>query len=274
MMFFFKVWAGLWGGFALSISMAQAAVPVISEGHPWVRAIDRDDVDTVARGIRSGELGALVRISGKTRERLFDRALTHGSEKVFALMLKSLRAKGVTSRKLSDARGTPALLSLASLSVPGSSRLEAYQDMARIYLKTFPGSLYERDQAYVGDGRLPIHGAAAVGNHALLRIFLMAGADPNARNATGETPLHLSARHGHLAVIRELIHHGARINEQTRYTHATPLMYAAELGRKPVIRMLLASGAKKSSKDVFGKTARQRYREFSMNSVPQREVRQ
>jgi hypothetical protein len=43
-------------------------------------------------------------------------------------------------------------------------------------------------------------------------------------------------------------------------------MYAAELGRKSVIRELLLSGAKKSSKDVFGKTAKQRYREFSMNS--------
>lgn len=262
------------GGLALSMTFAQAAVPSISEGHPWVRAIEHDDVESVARGMRSGEIGALVRISGKTRERLFDRALTHGSKRVFSLMIRGLKAKGVASRKLSDARGTPALLSLASLSVPGSPRLAAYQEMARNYLKTFPGSLYERDQAYVGDGRLPIHGAAAVGNHALLRIFLMAGADPNVRNATGETPLHLSARHGHLEVVRELIESGARVNEQTRYTHATPLMYAAELGRKQVIRALLASGAKKTSRDVFGKTAKQRYREFSMNSASQREMRQ
>ncbi len=274
MKFFFQVWAGLLGGLALSITFAEAAAPVIPEGHSWVRAVERDDVDTVARGIRSGEIGALIRISGKTRERLFDRALTHGSKRVFSLMIRSLKSKGVSSRKLSDARGTPALLSLASLSVPGSPRLAAYQEMARNYLKTFPGSLYERDQAYVGDGRLPIHGAAAVGNHALLRIFLMAGADPNVRNATGETPLHLSARHGHLEVVRELIDCGARVNEQTRYTHATPLMYAAELGRKQVIRALLASGAKKTSRDVFGKTAKQRYREFSMNSAPQREIRQ
>ena len=274
MKFLFQVWAGLWGGFALSISLAHAAVPVISEGHAWVRAIDRDDVETVSRAMLAREFGVLVRISGKTRERLFDRALAHGSERVFALFLKSLKSKGVASRKLADARGTPALLSLASLSVPGSPRLAAYQAMTRTYLKTFPGSLYERDQAYVGDGRLPIHGAAAVGNHALLRIFLMAGADPNARNSTGETPLHLAARHGHLEVIGELIERGARINEQTRYTPATPLRYAAELGRKPVIRLLLASGAKKTSRDVFGKTAKQRYREFSMNSAAQRELRQ
>jgi hypothetical protein len=274
MKFFFKVWAGLLGGLALSMTFAQAAAPVIPEGHSWVRAVERDDVESVAQGMRSGRISALIRISGKTRERLFDRALTHGSKRVFSLMIRSLRSKGVSSRKLSDARGTPALLSLASLSVPGSPRQSAYQDMAQIYLKTFPGSLYERDQAYVGDGRLPIHGAAAVGNHALLRILLRAGADPNARNATGETPLHLSARHGHLEGVRELIDCGARVNEQTRYTHATPLMYAAELGRKQVIRVLLASGAKKTSRDVFGKTAKQRYREFSMISAPQREIRQ
>lgn len=274
MKIFFRVWAGLLGGLTLISTLAHAAPQVLSESHRWVRAVERDDVESVSRALRSGELGSLSRISGKTRERLFDRALTHGSERVFAIMLKSLKSKGVSSRKLSDARGTPALLSLATLSVPGSARAGVYESMARAYLKTFPGSLYERDQAYVGDGRLPIHGAAAVGNHALLRIFLMAGADPNARNSTGETPLHLSARHGHLEVVKELLGRGARVNEQTRFTHATPLMYAAELGRKPVIRLLLASGAKKTSRDVFGKTAKQRYREFSMNSAPQQPVRQ
>ncbi len=267
-------WASLVAGLSLCITDVRAATSVIPEGHRLIRAVERDDVETLARALRSGEAGPLVRISGKTRERLFDRALTRGSERVFGIMLRSLKAKGVPSRKLSDARGTPALLSLATLAVPGSPRVESYQNMAQAYLKTFPGSLYERDRAYVGDGRLPTHGAAAVGNQELLRIFLLTGADPNVRNATGETPLHLAARHGHLAVVRELIGRGARVNAQTRFTHATPLLYAAELGRKPVIRLLLAAGAKKASRDVFGKTAKQRYREFSMNSEAQRPARQ
>ncbi len=258
----------------MSTPEVRAAATVVPEEHRLVRAVERDDVEAVSKAFLSGKVGPLVRISGKTRERLFDRALIRGSQRVFGFMVRKLKSGGVPSRKLSDARGTPALLSLASLAVPGSPRVEAYQRMAQLYLKSFPGSLYERDQAYVGDGRLPAHGAAAVGNQALLRIFLVAGADPNARNATGETPLHLAARHGHLAVVRELIERGAKVNESTRFTHATPLLYAAEQGRKSVIRLLLASGAKKTSRDVFGKTAKQRYREFSMNSGAQQPSRQ
>lgn len=251
---------------------SRAAVGALPEGAAWVRSVERDDADAVLSALRQGA-SPLQRLTGKTKERVFDRALTRGSEKVFRIFLRVLKQRGVHSRKLSDARGTPALLSLASLAVPSSPRAQAYERMAEAYLRAFPGALYERDQAYIGDGRLPIHGASAVGSVRLLRVFLDAGADPNVRNNTGETPLHLSARHGHIPVVQLLLHRGARINEKTRFTRATPLMYAAEVGRKPVIRELLMFGAMKSTRDVFGKTAKQRFREFSLNYAPQRAIR-
>ena len=83
----------------------------------------------------------------------------------------------------------------------------------------------------------------------------------NAKNSSGETPLHLAARFGHLDAVKYLIHVGAQVNPKSKFTQSTPLMAAAEMGHAEVIHELMLSGAHKDEKDTFGKTAPQRYRE-------------
>ena len=49
--------------------------------------------------------------------------------------------------------------------------------------------------ARAADGRTPLHAAAEVGNHLVLRTLLQLGADYAAADAAGELPLMLAARH-------------------------------------------------------------------------------
>ena len=51
---------------------------------------------------------------------------------------------------------------------------------------------------------MPLHGAAEAGDVPRLESLLAAGAQVDARDALGETPLHVSARNGRGAVIPEM----------------------------------------------------------------------
>lgn len=85
--------------------------------------------------------------------------------------------------------------------------------------------------------------------------LLERGADPNARDLAGRTPLHLIATHGRdfeystepeLRIIAALVRHGANL-ESTDIKGWTALHWAAHKGGKRVIAMLLAHGADASA---------------------------
>jgi ankyrin repeat protein len=54
-----------------------------------------------------------------------------------------------------------------------------------------------------------VHAAAAVCDHAFLRLLLERGADPNARQQSEYTPLHTAAARGDMEMARLLLAHGA-----------------------------------------------------------------
>ncbi|CAJ1406091.1 unnamed protein product [Effrenium voratum] len=72
--------------------------------------------------------------------------------------------------------------------------------------------------------------------------LLRAGADPNAREAWEETPLHMAARHGNLEVAQALLKFGAQINARN-LDEVTPLLAAAQEGQQEVCNFLLEMGA-------------------------------
>lgn len=90
---------------------------------------------------------------------------------------------------------------------------------------------------------LGIHEAALYGYINQVRVCLLDGADVNARDAAGATPLHMAATGGWPEVARLLLEKGALVNARDRLTGATPLIMAAMHGYTDMVVLLLENGA-------------------------------
>ena len=88
--------------------------------------------------------------------------------------------------------------------------------------------------------------ATEAGDIVQMEALLAKGAEINARNAHGWTPLHVAAAGGDPAVVALLLQHGADVHAQS-HIGTTPLDNATTRGgRKAVIDLLLAHGAKRN----------------------------
>lgn len=98
---------------------------------------------------------------------------------------------------------------------------------------------------------------ARSGDAGVVKLFLDAGMNPNAKDARdedGSTVLMLAAQAGHTAVAQELIRRGADLQAQNA-GGKTALMLAAWRGHVEVLKTLLASGARLNTQDKSGATA-------------------
>ncbi|KAF5615103.1 ankyrin repeat [Fusarium sp. NRRL 52700] len=86
------------------------------------------------------------------------------------------------------------------------------------------------------------HIAALHGHSNSLRLLLERGADANAADVEGRTPLHLAAHYSHLECISLLLAHGANVNAKAK-DRGTPLHDAANSADEECILLLLDAGA-------------------------------
>ena len=102
------------------------------------------------------------------------------------------------------------------------------------------------------NGRTPIRMAARYGNVAMVSVLIKAGADVNAADKNGRTPIRMATGYGYKVVVSMLIKAGADVNAADRYG-STPLHLAAEKGHKKVALLLVNAGADVNATDKFGR---------------------
>ena len=95
--------------------------------------------------------------------------------------------------------------------------------------------------------------ASYFGHNAVVRLSLAEGADVDAKDKDGQTPLGWAARNGHEAVVQQLLGKGADVDAKDKDSR-TPLWWAAGIGHKAVVQQLLGKGADVDVKDKKGLT--------------------
>jgi ankyrin repeat protein len=90
-------------------------------------------------------------------------------------------------------------------------------------------------------GDTPLH-KASIGRTEIAELLVAKGANVNARENNGITPLHIAAERGNREIVELLISRGADINAR-RKNGKTPLHQASENGYTQIAELLIAKGA-------------------------------
>ena len=100
----------------------------------------------------------------------------------------------------------------------------------------------------------PLHHSARNGHLQVAEFLIQSGASVDKKSVDGWTALHLTCENGHVDVIDLLLRQGADPNAMNK-NHVTSLMLASREGHVPVIELLLKYGAKINKVAEGGKTA-------------------
>jgi cytohesin len=99
-----------------------------------------------------------------------------------------------------------------------------------------------------GEGRTPLNQAAFGGHKEIVELFIAKGADVNARDGGGGTPLGNATLFDHKKIVELLIANGANVNAKYNKHGWTPLHAAGYWGRKEIAELLIAKGADVNAK--------------------------
>ncbi|KAL5084943.1 hypothetical protein Trisim1_011297 [Trichoderma cf. simile WF8] len=106
-------------------------------------------------------------------------------------------------------------------------------------------------EAQDDDGQTPLSRAAENGHEATVKVLIEKGADVEAMDNDGAVPLWWAAENGHEATVKLLIEKGANIEAKDRHGQA-PLSRAAQNGHEAVVKLLVEKGANIETKDRHG----------------------
>ena len=125
--------------------------------------------------------------------------------------------------------------------------------------------------AYGADGNTPLGLACFFGAPAAVRALLRHGADVSiaANNHMRVQPLHAAVSGRNAEAVSLLLDKGADVNARQQVGY-TPLMGAAGTGREDILDMLLRNGADPSLVSEDGKTALSLAREHKFDAIAER----
>jgi len=103
-------------------------------------------------------------------------------------------------------------------------------------------------------GRTPLLEAVLASKWLVANFLIEAGADVNAPDDEGSTPLLASAFFGEPGTVKLILEHGGNVAAAPHVLVFTPLHLAARRGHKEVAELLLTRGAPLEAKDVEGRT--------------------
>lgn len=104
-------------------------------------------------------------------------------------------------------------------------------------------------------GFTPLHVAAADGYADIVELLLALGADVDARDTNGRTPLHEASTGGHFDVAEKLFACGAHVDPRDEAMGWTPLHLATQHEYVHVMSLLISKGADVNAWDSSGYTA-------------------
>ena len=195
-------------------------VAYVSPEHPFVRAAQEDDLETLA-GLISGMDVNLRDPRSKTTA--LEHAVRNANREMVQLLLSSgakvdlKNASGETVLMMFDADATSDLM------------WDLINAGAKVNLKD-------------DGGNTALMQAATANNLEALKALLDAGAEINIKNKSGRTALMLAASEGHVNIVRNLVLAGADINV-TDEDKMNALAHAAENDHAAVVRLLKSKGA-------------------------------
>jgi ankyrin repeat protein len=102
-------------------------------------------------------------------------------------------------------------------------------------------------------GETPLHVAAELGFVAVTRVLLAYGAEVDVYNQYGFTPLHLAVMQGYVDIASDLLAHGAKVDARG-INLLTPLHLAVEYSQPAMVTLLLQHHADRHAKTGEGKT--------------------
>jgi ankyrin repeat protein len=103
------------------------------------------------------------------------------------------------------------------------------------------------------DGGTPLLIAVTLGNKEIAALLIANGADVNAKDPRGTTPLHGAALRGHKEIVKLLIAKGADVNAKS-VDGFTSLHRVVGRGHKEIVELLIANGADVNAKGNYGLT--------------------